>query len=113
MVLGKKEGTFSIFETPEMFGVRLLSDIATRPDFYFQQREVSRTDEQLEQFEIELMKMVQLIRAVESKDLWYHNTRACEMPFHCDFKDICYSGMELNEEDCPEGYKKYVREEKN
>jgi len=110
---GKKEGTFSIFETPEMFGARLLSDIATRPDFYFQQREVSRTDEQLEQFEIELMKMVQLIRAVESKNLWYHNTRACESPFHCDFKDICYSGMELNEEDCPEGYKKYIREEKN
>jgi len=97
------------FETPEMFGARLLSDIAERPDFYFAQREIPRTDEQLEKFEQELFKQAQIMRYIKEKELWTSNDRACEVPFKCDFKDICYAGTELGPDDVPEGFEKYKK----
>lgn len=103
---GKKEGTFTIFETPEMYGARLLSDIATRPEFYFQQREIPRTDQQLEDFEKRLPKICGLIRTTEINDWWDENDMACESPYHCDFKDICYQNLNVGPDDCPDGYKK-------
>jgi len=107
---GVKEGTFSIFETPEMFGARLLSDIAERPDFYFVQREIPRTDLQIEKYERDLFKQAQIIRHIKEKELWVPNDRACEVPFRCDFKDICYAGIELGPDDVPEGFERYEKE---
>lgn len=106
---GKKEGTFTIFETPEMYGVRLLNDIVIRSEFYFQQREIPRTDQQLEDFEKRLPKICGLIRTTETNDWWDENDMACENPYHCDFKDICYSGLNVGPDDMPEGYKKYEK----
>jgi len=106
---GKKEGTFTIYETPEMFGARLLDDISTRPEFYFAQREIARTDEQLEQFDLELANMVRLIRHADDNDLWFKNERSCETPFYCAFRSICYNNQKVGPEDVPEGFKKYVR----
>ena len=105
--IGAKEGSFSIFETPEMFGARLLADIAERPNFYFAQREIPRTDLQIEKFEWGLFKQAQIMRHVKEKKLWVPNDRACEVPFRCDFKDICYAGIELGPDDVPEGFEKY------
>ena len=50
---GKKEGTFTIKETPEMFGARLLQDISERPEFYFARKEYGVLDNQLEKFQKE------------------------------------------------------------
>jgi len=107
IIPGAKEGTFSIFETPGMFGARLLSDIAERPDFYFVQREIPRTDQQIEKFEQELFNQAQIMRFTKEKGLWTSSDRACEVPFRCDFKDICYAGIELGPDDVPEGFEKY------
>jgi len=107
IIPGAKEGTFAIFETPQMFGARLLSDIAERPNFYFAQREIPRTDLQIEKFERELFNQAQIMRFTKEKGLWTSSDRACEVPFKCDFKDICYAGIELGPDDVPEGFEKY------
>lgn len=106
---GQKSGTFTLFETPEMFGARLLSDISERPEFYFAQREIARTDEQLKQFDKELANMAKLIRYVEEQGLWYKDERSCEVPFYCAFRSICYNNQNIGPEDVPEGF---VRNEK-
>jgi len=109
----EKEGTYcgeqfdvpdNGFETPEMYGARLLTDIAERPEFYFEQREIPRTGDQLANYEQTLSKMVQLIRYVETKDLWYRNDLACESPFRCEFRSLCYNNVDVKPDEIPEGF---------
>ncbi len=93
-------------ETPEMFGARLLSDIAERPEHYFARREVSRTDRELVTFQGRLFKLAKQIRAVGRGDLWVANGRACENPFYCEFRGLCRSGVEIGPDTVPPGYRK-------
>ncbi|RKY06499.1 MAG: hypothetical protein DRP65_11700, partial [Planctomycetota bacterium] len=113
IVPGKKEGAFSIFETPEMYGARLLQDIASQPETYFAQREIARTDQQLAQYQQNLANLVKLIRYVQEHGLWYGHDRMCESPFRCDFLPIrnTVGCLNVEEEDVPEGFKK--REKKS
>lgn len=110
---GKKDGTFTIFETPEMYGARLLNDISERPDFYFAQREIARTDEQLEQFDKQLVNMAKVIRYMSDNNLWYIDERSCESPYRCDFRSICYNHQNIGPDDVPEGFKKNERNKSN
>lgn len=91
-------------ETPEMYGARLLADIAERPEHYFAQREVSRTDRELEAFQLRLCKLAKQIRAVEKGDLWCHNLQSCEAKWRCEFLDLCRSGVEIGPDTVPPGY---------
>ena len=110
---GKKEGTFSIFETPEMYGARLLQDISQQPEAYFAQREIARTDRQLIQYQQNLANLVKLIRYVQEHGLWYGHDRMCETPFRCDFLSIRNTIGCLNVRDeVPDGFKKRERGEK-
>lgn len=104
VVPGKK--AIAIVETTEMYGARLLQDIAERPGFYFEQREIPRGDEQLVDFERDLARYVKAIRHYEHEDLWTPNCRSCESPFYCDFRDICKKQLKVGPNDCPEGYVK-------
>lgn len=104
IVPGKKAN--AIIETTEMFGARLLSDIAERPGFYFEQREIPRSDEQFVEFERDLARYVKAIRAYEQGDLWTANCRSCESPFYCEFRSICQKRLKVGPNDCPEGYVK-------
>jgi hypothetical protein len=107
---GKKEGTFAIRETPEMFGARLLLDIAGRPEHYFAQREVARTDKDLEAFQWHIFNLAQQIRCVEKKNLWCKNVKSCRAKFHCEFIGLCRSGVEVGPDVIPPGYvNKYER----
>jgi hypothetical protein len=105
-VPGKKEGAFAIRETPEMFGARLLADIAERPEHYYAQREVSRTDKDLEAFQWHIYNLARQIRHVEGKNLWVKNVRACKSGFHCEFIGLCQSGAEIDPDTVPPGYKR-------
>jgi hypothetical protein len=105
---GKKEGTFAIYETPEMYGARLLSDIAERPEFYFSQRPIARVQNQLDRFEENLARYAEVIRHFQKKDLWFENDRSCDVPFRCDFKSFC--GQPIGPTDIPEGFTKYERD---
>jgi hypothetical protein len=95
-----------VIETAEMFGARLLQDIAERPEFYFAQREVSRTDKELEAFQCRLFKLAKQIRAVEKGGLWCHNLQSCESKFRCEFLELCRSGAEVDLNTVPAGYRK-------
>jgi hypothetical protein len=95
-----------VIETPEMFGARLLADIAERPEHYFARREVSRTDQELEQFQGRLHRLARQIRVVEKNDLWVCDLRSCEQPFYCEFRNLCRSGVEVDVDTVPTGYKK-------
>lgn len=104
IVPGKKG--FAIRETPEMYGARLLQDISERPEFYFEQREIARDDEQLKAFERDLCRIVKAIRHYKNEDLWTPNCRSCSVPFYCDFRPLCMNHAEVGPNDVPEGYKK-------
>jgi hypothetical protein len=92
-------------ETPEMFGARLLADIAERPEFYFGQREVSRTDQELEEFEQRLVKIAKQIKYVEKNDLWICSN-ACTSPYYCEFLSICRGNLAVDpDEPAPTGYR--------
>ena len=96
----------NMIETPEMFGARLLTDIAERPQHYFAQREVSRTDADLKQFQVRLYGIAKQIRTVERIGCWLCNLQACEAKWRCEFLDLCRSGVAVNKDTVPAGYKK-------
>ena len=102
---GKKEGTFAIRETPEMYGTRLLQDITERPDFYFAIREINRTDKQMKEFEYQLLNIYRTIQNMIRNDNWYCNESNCEAKFRCDYIDSCYNGIELSVDNVPTGMK--------
>jgi len=101
---GKKEGTFAIRETPEMYGARLLADIVERPDFYFGRRELTKIDVQMERFEWELYNIYQTIKDMKRTGHWYGDESQCEATFSCDFIPYCYENKEITVEDMPEGF---------
>ncbi len=91
---GKKDGTFAIRETPEMYGARLLADIAERPEYYFVRHPIPKTDADLEKFHKELLSVLVSMRSMYNMDSWYHCEKQCEATYHCDYIDICYNGMD-------------------
>ena len=105
---GKKEGTFTIRETPEMYGARLLADIAERPEYYFVRHPIPKTDADLEKFHKELLSVLVSMRSMYNMDSWYHCEKQCEATYHCDYIDICYNGIDPDGE-LPDGL---IRHEK-
>jgi len=81
---------FTIRETPEMYGARLLADIYERPDYYFQRQEIARTDRDLARFRVELFNIYQAQRQFAKTGCWYENEQQCRATFPCPFIPICY-----------------------
>ncbi len=92
--VAKKEGQFTIHETPEMYGARLLADIAERPEFYFVRRAIPKTDDDLNRFRDELLCTFETMRMMSKMGSWYHCEKQCEATYHCDYLDICYNGID-------------------
>lgn len=108
---GKKDGTFAIRETPEMYGARLLADIAERPEYYFVRHPIPKTDADLEKFHKELLSVLISMRSMYNMDSWYHCEKQCEATYHCDYIDICYNGIDPDGE-LPDGLVRLIRHEK-
>ena len=100
---GKKEGTFAIRETPEMYGARLLQDITERPTFYFANKPLVRTDAEMKAFEYELYDIAKDMMSKIRADRWWHNENQCEATFTCDYTDSCYNHIALDPENPPSG----------
>ena len=110
---GKKEGTFAIKETPEMFGARLLADIGERPDFYFARKELARTEADFERFEKELYGIYKSLKFIDSIGAFWHNEQQCEATFKCPYIPYCYNNVEMDSSNLPDGFKltKWAQEE--
>lgn len=90
---GKKEGTFTIKETPEMYGARLLQDIVERSEFYFNCKELTKTAQDTEQFEWQLYNIYKTIREMIKTGHWYGDESQCEAKFKCDYIEQCYNNI--------------------
>ena len=106
---GVKEGTFAIYETPQMFGARLIQDIITRPTFYFRQVELTRTTKDLQKFMDELVNIIELTTFMEKHDMWFSNEQQCQAKFKCEYTNLCYNHIPIGPDNIPDGYE-YVKE---
>ena len=110
---GKKEGTFAIRETPDMYGNRLLHDISERPEFYFNRKEVNKTEKDMIAFEQELMNIYHTLKFLDKSDNWWKNEQQCEATFKCPYIGICYNNVEVDAVNPPEGFKCIFKEKKD
>lgn len=85
-----KSGNPAIRETVSMYGARLLHDIYERPDFYFQRREIARTEQDLKQFRRQLFSVYQSMKACSKYDAWVENESACRATYACPYIPVCY-----------------------
>ena len=108
---GEKFDDCPDFETPQMYGARLMADMAERPDHYFARREFALSDDQLEAFQQKQAVQAKRIRHDLDKDWWVAHEGSCETPFVCEFWPVCSQGVKIGPLDVPEGYTK--RDEKN
>ena len=91
-------------ETPQMFGARLLADIAERPEFYFCRREIPRMNSDLVEFEQELWDQTQIVRYHQKANRWPRSTAACVHPYKCEYCDVCFNGIDPLD-GVPDGFK--------
>ncbi|KKK66955.1 hypothetical protein LCGC14_2958900, partial [marine sediment metagenome] len=97
---------FAIKETPEMYGARLLQDICDRPEYYFVQKPVARTDGDYKRFHIQLFNIYQTIRLMYKNSGWYGDESQCEAKFKCPYIPFCYNNITLKEGEIPDGFKR-------
>ena len=110
--LGAKEGTFTIRETPDMFGARLLKNITERPEFYFRCIELTRTDAELKAFEQELYDICKNMQFMIRSGRFYTNEHQCEATFRCDYIESCYNRIPVGpNHEIPDGMKCIFRTE--
>lgn len=107
---GKK--AIAIRETVEMYAARLLADIQERPDFYFQRKEIVRTDAELKEFRKELYGIYTAQRLYKENDCWFSNESACRATFKCQYVPICYgpgAASVCDGKTTPEGFKRLFK----
>lgn len=102
----KKEpaGAVVLAETPEMFGARVFTTLTDDYDRYFNRRIISRTPEEIMEFEKELFSIYTTIENMTDANSWYHNEHSCEATFKCDYIDSCYTRTCLDPKNPPIGF---------
>lgn len=89
-------------ETPEEYGARLIDDITQRPDYYFQRREVPRSDDDLLECQYEIWHQAQQLLDMRRHGRWYRNvTRQCA---NCEFAGLCLNNVHVTPDDVPSGF---------
>lgn len=99
----------SIKESSRMFGVRLYNDIMERPEYYFNNQEISRTESDMEKFRWELYYTYQTMKNMIKSGYWFGNEKNCERMGKCQYTPICYNNINVDEY-IPEGF--YKKENK-
>jgi len=90
-------------ETPVEYGERLLADIAERPDFYFQRREVPRLEDELAEFQIELWQQAEQLADTRRHGRWFRNVgkMTCD---YCQFANLCLNSIRVEPGVAPSGF---------
>lgn len=102
-------------ETPQLYGARLLTDLAERPDFYFARMEIARLESDLEEYRWEQWTMQKSIREAELNTrvrglaAWPRNSGACTSPYRCTYLDVCRGTKGDPAELIPDGFKRVER----
>ncbi|MFA7279096.1 MAG: PD-(D/E)XK nuclease family protein [Sterolibacterium sp.] len=96
----------SRIETAQEYGDRLTADIGERPAFYFQRKELQRTDKDLEDFEHDLWQQQQQMSELRRTGRWFKNTGACIGFGRCAYADLCFNGF-TGSEPLPPHYAKF------
>ena len=103
-------------ETPEEYCERLRADMVARPGFYFQRREVTVSDAQLEAFALAEMQMARQMlsvradardaakRGLPEQAAFMQSVGAMTCP-HCEYESICMAGALIERGAVPEGFK--------
>lgn len=100
---GKGYMTQTETETPEAFGERLLADVTTRPEWYFQRMEIPLLEDHLAEFRFELWQQAKAIREAQRAGRWYRNIDRNTCPF-CPFRQPCLDGVAIDPAAPPSGF---------
>ena len=76
-------------ETFIQFTDRLIEDYRNRPEFYFYEEQVYRTQADLKEFELELWDYTQDLLKCRRDQRWYKNTSQCGAYAGCDYMPLC------------------------
>ncbi len=98
--LGKKEGTFAIKETPQMYGCRLYQEMTENPDTYFNCRSFSYTDQDMKYLEQELFDLYRSMSFSKENNVYTKNRKCCRprAGFKCDYVSICDNNTDITKE---------------
>ena len=96
---------WTIRETPEMFGARLLADIREQPDKYYARKEIPRTDQELARFDKEFYNIARVAHFMTRQDLWFINENQCSATYRCPFASICNHNQDVSNGNVPDGFK--------
>lgn len=89
---GKKG--YAIHETPEMYGMRLMTDMSERPEFYFGRREVARTKKDIENFQKKIYNVYQGYKFMCRTETWSKDEDQCEATYVCEYTGLCYNNVD-------------------
>lgn len=92
-------------ETPRMYGARLLADLSSRPEFYFNRVEIPRLDSDLREFAADQWATLKAIQANETDGHWPRHTGACTTFGACTYLDVCRGLRGDPNEQIPEGFR--------
>lgn len=76
-------------ETHADFVVRLVEDYKSRPDFYFEEVMISRTDDQIQRWWFEAWELHERILRIENGGMTVRNSRHCLDFGRCTYFDLC------------------------
>ena len=76
-------------ETPAEYGERVIADYRERPDFYFSEVIVTRTEQDLERWRWEVWTLHQRVLDLKRGDFPIRNTRACLDFGRCAYFELC------------------------
>ena len=93
-----------VYETPDMYGARLIAAEYETPAKYFGRRELSFTNDQMNAYELELAGIYMNIVYMRKMGTWFTDETSCEEKFKCDYIGTCYNGLDILKH-VPAGYK--------
>lgn len=76
-------------ETIMQYQDRLIQDYKDRPEFYFHEEQLYRSQEDLKEFEAELWEITQTMLHCNKQEGWYRNTSRCVDWGSCQYAPLC------------------------
>lgn len=80
--------------TTEEWGLKLVADIVSRPDFYFSRTEIPRLDQDIDEYRHEIWEVQLAIREAQRLGRWYRTvSKECQ---YCQYFEPCSTNYNLS-----------------